>query len=204
MRRVTPVPQPDASCSLQRSGYSTHEAYTSTLKPSLERYSNPIANLKGEDLIRLRESKDPVQNQSARDALDNLIFLENGLDRAVSCLSKDLLQRTTEASKIYNLQSEIEALRKEVEAKKQSVEEAKERSNLLDNPYSKTTWWESWFPLGRPIRKENVPVLLSVSILMLIFSLGMFLKMAGWELRLESITQSSNSLFRNLNSRKYQ
>lgn len=204
MRRAATVPTPDPGCSARRSGYSTIANFESSLKPILTGYINAIAGYTGDQVIGLRDSRDVTQNATYRTALSNLQLAESNLSATIVCLNKDILQRNTEASKIYTLQQEIEEKRKEAELKKQGLDEAKERSSLLENPYSKTTWWEAWFPLGRPIRKENVPVLLSISILMLVLSLGMFLKLAGFELRLEPIVQSSNSFLRNLNSRKYQ
>jgi hypothetical protein len=204
MRRAAPVPTPDPGCSTRRSGYSTIANFESSLKPILKTYVDTVAAYTGDQYVAMRDSRDPAQNAQQRKALDDLQLAESNLAATIACLNKDILQRNTEASKIYTLQQEIEAKRKEAELKKQGVDEAKERSALLENPYSKTTWWEAWFPLGRPIRKENVPVLLSVSILMLVLSLGLFLKLAGFELRLEPLVQSSNSFLRNLNSRKYQ
>lgn len=204
MRRAAVIPTPDAGCSARRTQYATMAAYESTLKPILQQYVDAIGGLTGDQVMQMRDSRDANQNVSYQTALSNLQLAESNLSATITCLNKDILQRNTEASKIYSLQQEIEDKRKEAEEKKQIVSEAKERSSLLENPYTKTTWWEAWFPLGRPIRKENVPVLLSVSILMLVLSIGMFLKLAGFELRLEPIVQSSNSFLRNLNSRKYQ
>ena len=121
----------------------------------------------------------------------------------MKCINKDILQRNDYASKIYTMQQELETTRKEAEAKKQSLKEAKERAEQLENPYNNTTRWETWFPLGRPIQKENVPVLISISIVMLIFSLGIFLRFAGMELRFQSIQTSTNSFLKNINSGKY-
>jgi hypothetical protein len=104
---------------------------------------------------------------------------------------------------MYTLQQDIENLRKELKEKQETVNEAKERSETLRDPYTKTTWWELWFPLGRPMKKEHVPVLLSVSIFMLIFSLGIFLRFAGFELRFEAIQSTVNSYVKPTNARKY-
>ena len=204
MRRAAVIPTPDAGCATRRAQYSTMASYETSLKPTLQTYIDAVGGLTGDQVMQMRDSRDVNQNASYQTALSNLQLAENNLNATIACLNKDILQRNTEASKIYTLQQEIEAKRKEASEKQQSVSEAKERSDLLENPYTKTTWWEAWFPLGRPIRKENVPVLLSVSILMLVLSLGMFLKVAGFELRLEPLVQSSNSFLRNLNSRKYQ
>jgi hypothetical protein len=113
------------------------------------------------------------------------------------------VQRNDYSSRIYTLQQDREAARKAAEERKNVAKEAKERAAVVQDPYTNTTWWETWFPLGRPMRKENVPVLLSVSILMLVFSSGIFLRFAGLELKLDSIGEATNGLIKNLNTRKY-
>ncbi len=151
----------------------------------------------------LKNSNNPEENSRYNTLISHLQVAENNLDSYTQCLQKDLLQRTDYSSRIYNLQQDREVARQAAEDRKNIANEAKERVTDVQDPYSKTTWWETWFPLGRPMRKENVPVLLSVSILMLVFSLGIFLRFAGLELKLASIGESTNSLIKNLNTRKY-
>jgi hypothetical protein len=62
------------------------------------------------------------------------------------------------------------------------VKSSKERAALLRDPYSETTVWESWFPLGRPLEKSSVPVLWTMALIFLVVSLGLFLYMAGFQL----------------------
>jgi len=151
----------------------------------------------------LKNSRNPQDNALFFTAIDNLQLAENILSSYIQCINKDIIQRNDYSSRLYTLQQEVETVRKEAEEKKLIVKEAKERSSQLENPYNNTTWWETWFPLGRPIQKESVPVLISVSILMLVFSLGIFLRYAGMELKFEPIQSTANSLFTKLNSTKY-
>lgn len=203
MRRAEVIPNLDAGCTSKRNDYSSMANYERFLKGQLMGYINEISGLTGLAMSNKQNSREVAQNNEYRYYLDKLQLAENNVNATIQCLNKDMLQRNEYSSKLYTLQTEIEELRKEVEEKKQIVNEAKERSSMLDNPYSKTTWWETWFPLGRPIKKDNVPVLLSVSIFMLIFSLGVFLRYAGMELKLAPITESVNSILKNVNSRKY-
>jgi hypothetical protein len=173
-------------------------------KPSLQPDIDAIGGVTGSQFEAMKNPSNTAQYQQYLDNLNKLQILENNLNGYISCMNKDIIQRNDFASNIYNLQQELEEKRKEVNQKKQIASDAEERSSQLENPYNKTTWWESWFPLGRPIRKENVPVLISISILMLVFSLGIFLRFAGKELRFETIGTSTNTLLKNINSRKYQ
>jgi hypothetical protein len=204
MRRATPIPALDANCNNKRQDYKSTADYERFLKGQIQGYVNGISGYTGNQIDILKNSRETAQTTAYRTALDNLILAENVLNANIKCINKDILQRNDYSSRLYGLQQEIEGLRKELESKKQIAKDAQERSDQLENPYNKTTWYETWFPLGRPIKKDNVPVLLSVSIIMLIFSLGIFLRYAGLELRLDSISASTNSFIKNINSRKYQ
>ncbi len=200
MRRSVNVPAQDQNCSTYRSNYRSMADYERVTKGQLQGYLDVLRGYTGAQIQALKNTNNVASTTSYNNALQNLQLAENNANIYIKCINKDIIQRNDYASRLYSLQQELEDLRKEVGEKKEIVNEAKERSAQLENPYNNTTWWETWFPLGRPIQKENVPVLLSVSILMLVFSLGIFLRFAGKELRFESIN-SVNSFVRNFNTR---
>jgi hypothetical protein len=203
MRRSVVVPQQDINCNDKRLNYRTKVDYERFLKGQIQGYINQISGYTGDQIEVLKQSREPEQNALYFTAIDNLRLAENTLASHIQCINKDIIQRNDYSSRIYSLQQELEQTRKQAAEKKEIVKEAKERSAQLENPYSNTTWWETWFPLGRPIQKESVPVLLSISILMLVFSLGIFLRFAGMELKFESIQNSTRNLLKSVNSRKY-
>jgi hypothetical protein len=203
MRRSATVPQEDINCVDKRMNYKSTVDYERFLKGQLQGYLDSISGYTGDRIEQLKNSRESADNALYFGALDNLQLAENTVDSYLRCMNKDIIQRNDYSSKVYTIQQELEGVRKEAQEKKQIAADAKERSSQLENPYTNTTWWETWFPLGRPIQKENVPVLISISILMLVFSLGIFLRFAGMELRFDSIQASTNSFLKNINSRKY-
>ena len=203
MKRATTVPAMDSTCNDKRLNYKSKADFDRFLKSQLQNNMNAINGFTGAQIQTLKNSKKANENAQYNKAISTLQVAENIVNSYIKCINKDILQRNDYSSKIYNLQQEVESVRKEAEAKKEAVREAKERAAQLENPYNTTSRWESWFPLGRPIQKENVPVLISVSIVMLIFSLGIFLRFAGMELRFESLQTSTNSFLKNINSGKY-
>lgn len=207
MRRSVDIPVQDTSCATIRQNYETLQAFTAfkdaTGPGDIKTLVDSFKNVTGNQYFTLMNSRDAVETNQRIQYLDNLMLAENILNAHLSCLNKDIIQRNDYTSKIYTLQQEIEQTRKEVNEKKQVANDAQERASQLENPYTKTTWWESWFPLGRPIQKENVPVLLSISIVMLVLSLGIFLRFAGMELRFDSLQSSTNSFVKNIQARKY-
>jgi hypothetical protein len=203
MRRQTPIPAPTPGCATSRSNYSSQANYERFLKGQLQGYVDTLNGFTGDQFQALINSRASADTMTYQNALGALILAENTLSSTIQCIQNDILQRNEYSSKMYTLQQDIENLRKELKEKQETVNEAKERSETLRDPYTKTTWWELWFPLGRPMKKEHVPVLLSISIFMLIFSLGIFLRFAGFELRLEALQSTLNSSVKATNARKY-
>lgn len=122
---------------------------------------------------------------SSAENVGKLQIMESKVEAMTSCIQKEMIQRQEIASQIYDLQKLLQEKRKEADAKISIAKDAKERAGLLDHPYEKTTIWESWFPLGRPLHQSSVPVLLSFAILFLILALGMFLRLAAIEFQLK-------------------
>ncbi len=203
MRRATSPPRPSTNCATARSNYSSQANYERFLKGQLQGYVDTLNGFTGDQIQRLKDSRNSTDTVLYNEALDTLQLAETNLSSTIRCIQEDILQRNEVSSKIYTLQQDIENLRKELKEKQEIVSEAKERSETLRDPYTKTTWWELWFPLGRPMKKESVPVLLSVSIFMLVFSLGIFLRFAGFDLKLEAIQTTVNSYGNPASARKY-
>ena len=203
MRRAVPLPSQDPNCINNRLHYKSIADYERFKKVEFQGYLDTIKSYTGARIEQLKNSNNVADTTLYNDALSKLQLAENNVNAFLQCLNKDIIQRNDYAAKLYDLQQEIEALRKEANEKKGIVLEAKERSTQLDKPYTHTTYYESWFPLGRPMQKESVPVLLAISIFMSIFSLGIFLRFAGKELRFDSVGSSTNAFLKNMNIRKY-
>jgi len=207
MRRATSVPAQDTSCATIRQNYASQQAFTDFKEANgpndIKTLIDSFKNLSGNQAMIKKNSNVPAESVEYTTLLGNLMLAENILNTHLKCLNKDIIQRNDYIGKIYTLQQELESVRKEASDKKETQKEAEERASQLENPYNKTNWWETWFPLGRPIQKENVPVLLSVSIVMLVLSLGIFLRFASMELRFESLQTSTNTFLKNIQARKY-
>lgn len=203
MRRATPIPREDTGCSNYRLDYKSMATFETNIKPRIQPYIDAIGGYSGDQLINLKNSREVSDNNTYNTLINQLQLAENNLNNYISCIQKDILQRNDYTSRLYTLQQEVEQARKIAQERKQTAAEAKERSSEIQNPYNNTTWWETWFPLGRPIQKENVPVLLSVSVFLLVFSLGIFLRFMGQDLQFVSISSAANTFVKNINPRNY-
>lgn len=182
MRRATTVPTRNPSCVpllQQYCGADKIQAYK-------ERFHNhnDLGNYISSQAAADLSNRTPAANERINRYLSQLQIFEQRMETIMQCVQQDILQRQEISSKIYTKQKDLENKRKELDEKEQIAKDAKERARLLKDPYAKISVWETWFPLGRPLRQESVPVLLSLSIFFLTLSLGMFLRLGGIELGL--------------------
>ena len=189
MRRVTAVAADTATptCVNLRPSYQSMEKFLRYKDTTLN--TDDIATYVGGLLASDLQNKGTPQQQAGaqqrvNENLGKLRVLEQNVANMMKCVQNDIIQKQKYSTKIYNLQSEVQDKQAEVDSMEKVAKEAQERAQLLENPYSKTTRWETWFPLGRPLQQTSLPVLLSFALLFLVLSLGMFLRLAHVDLKL--------------------
>ncbi len=196
MRRVRPTPTDTSNCSSLRANYQTMERFLQYKESSPLNTTDLEFYVGGLLEMDLQNQGTPQEQAAAQarlnDNLGKLRLAEQTVLNMTKCVQQDILSKQNYTGQIYSLQQEIEQKQEEVDSLEQTAKEAKERAQLLENPYTKTTVWESWFPLGRPLEKTSLPVLLSVALLLLVLSLGMFLRLANIELKLHLFEGSSS------------
>jgi hypothetical protein len=196
MRRVRPTPTDTTNCSSLRPNYQTMERFLQYKESSPLNTTDLEFYVGGLLEMDLQNQGTPQEQAAAQarlnDNLGKLRLAEQTVLNMTKCVQQDILSKQNYSGQIYSLQQEIEQKQEEVDSLEQTAKEAKERAQLLENPYTKTTVWESWFPLGRPLEKTSLPVLLSVALLLLVLSLGMFLRLANIELKLHLFEGSSS------------
>lgn len=183
MRAPPFIPNESGSCSFYRKNYSSLENYNN-FKETQDIFNTTELStyINGGSLnTDLRINDGPAQKR-VTEALDDLRKKETLMTDYTRCISSDINQKQDISSEIYTIQKTLDKKREEAKDKEEIAAQAKERATLLEKPYNKTTVWEAWFPLGRPLKKESVPVLLGLSIFFLVLSLGLFLRLASIEL----------------------
>lgn len=196
MRRARSTQADTSNCSSLRPNYQSMERFLQ-YKDASPLNTSDLETYVGSQLeVDLRNQGTPQEQAAAQARLNSnlskLSLAEQTVLNMSKCVQQDILSKQNYSGQIYSLQQEIEEKQKEVDSLASTSAEAKERAQLLENPYTKTTVWESWFPLGRPLEKSSLPVLLAVALLFLVLSLGMFLRLANIELKLHFFEGSSS------------
>ncbi len=196
MKRVRATPADTSNCSSLRPNYQSMETFLQYKDSSPLNTTDLQVYVGGLLESDLRNQGTPEQQAAAQvrlnENLGKLRLAEQSVLNMTKCVQQDILSKQNYSGQIYNLQQEIEEKQQEVDTLESTAKEAKERAQLLENPYTKTTVWESWFPLGRPLEKSSLPVLLSIALLFLVLALGMFLRLANIELKLHLFEGSSS------------
>ena len=165
-------------CSDIRDKYSSLEAYQAykEANPTIFNIDTLASYVNGNGLNADLDKNDAAAQQNVSTKLTSLQVTENTVNRVLKCITSDISVLQGEGGKIYDLEKRVSEKIKEANEKEEIAKESKERAKLLETPYNKTSVWEAWFPLGRPLQKESVPVLLGISIFFLVFSHYIFSK----------------------------
>jgi hypothetical protein len=188
MRAPVTPPSLSNDCADIRDKYNSLEAYQAykEANPTTFNVDTLASYVNGGNLATDLQKNDGAAQQRVSMNLTSLQLKENTVNRVLKCITADISVLQGEGGKIYTLEKTLSEKTKEANEKEEIAKESKERAKLLETPYNKTSVWEAWFPLGRPLQKESVPVLLGISIFFLVFSLFMFLRLASIELQFKA------------------
>jgi hypothetical protein len=68
---------------------------------------------------------------------------------------------------------------------KDALEESKDRYEFIANPEMRTSYYEGWFPINRPMKEGSLFLLFASGLFLLLFSVVVFLRMGGIELNIQ-------------------
>lgn len=100
------------------------------------------------------------------------------------CIQDKLFQQTTIPTQVSTDVEKILELERELRDREEQVRVAQDRAALLRAPQEHASFYESWFPLGRPMKTFLVPVFLGLGLFMGLMALFLFLKFLGVEFAL--------------------
>lgn len=195
MKRATVAPTPPGGwqCQRLRPNYESMEKFLEykTQELNTDELASYVSGFLPGDLQGATEpTEQAAKQQRLTENMGTLRILEQRTATLLKCVQQDIIQKQQFSGELYSLQQDINQKEKEVKEMEHTAKEAQERAELLDAPYSKTNRWETWFPLGRPLQKESLPVLLSFALFFLTLALGMFLRLASLDLRMDWISSS--------------
>lgn len=107
----------------------------------------------------------------------------------VSCIQEKITELGGTTNQIQTTQSAIINVTKQIEEEEANVAIAHDRVAYIRHPEREVSYYESWFPIDRPMHRESTPWFVAVTSFLVLFTLLVILSFAGIDL---SFTISPN------------
>jgi len=96
-----------------------------------------------------------------------------------ACIQEQLTGLGGTTNQIQLAQQSILSIQEQIEAAEADVAIARDRVAYIRHPEEHTSYYESWFPIDRPMHSNSVPYFVGVTIFLIIFSLLVGLSALG-------------------------
>ena len=96
-----------------------------------------------------------------------------------ACIQEKLTALGSTTNHIQMAQQDILRLNKEIIEAEADVAIARDRVAYIRHPEEHTSFYESWFPMNRPMQSANVPYFIGVTVFILVFALLVGLSLIG-------------------------
>jgi hypothetical protein len=106
--------------------------------------------------------------------------LKPDINQSLACLTAKLDYYSGSMTVPY----EIMDVNESIVNKQASVQIAKDRAASLQNVNSKVSYYQSWFPLARPLKHSSLPILIGLTLFMFVLLFGYLLALIGVEIKL--------------------
>lgn len=115
---------------------------------------------------------------------NTLLDVGSELTNMSVCLQEKISSSTSTPNDISNAYDDIYRLSEEIKLAEVNSNTAKNRVAYIRHPEQDVSYYESWFPLDRPLQTLTVIVLISICIFMSTFLLLMAMSLTGYDLYL--------------------
>jgi hypothetical protein len=105
--------------------------------------------------------------------------VENTLTSYEKCLQYQITSLGTSATTIAQLQHAITKTNAEIVSAKNDVEIAKDRAKSVVHPERVSSYYESWFPINRPLKHYTIPLLIGTALVLLSVTFFLTLSLMG-------------------------
>jgi hypothetical protein len=103
------------------------------------------------------------------------------------CIQEQINTLGSTTNNIQSAQTAILNLNKEIDEAKAQVAIARDRVAYIRHPEQHTSFYESWFPIDRPMQVTSVPAFMGITIFLFVFALLIVFSVIGVNLQI-SIT----------------
>ena len=99
-----------------------------------------------------------------------------------ACIQEQLTQLSGTTNSIHDTQQAILDINDQILQAEADVNIARDRVGYIRHPEQHTSYYESWFPIDRPMHKENVSYFVAATVFVVMFSILVGLSMIGFDI----------------------
>lgn len=105
------------------------------------------------------------------------------ITNTAACLEEKLRQGTGSGGTVMEAQGSVLLLRQRLEKERENIRIAKDRAKMMREGGAPPSYYDSWFPLGRPMTPAAVPLFIGLSLFFALVSLFLAMSFFGFELK---------------------
>lgn len=125
-----------------------------------------------------------------------LTALKGEIQTILDCINSKITKVQSSTNTIFDGQYSIADLEQQIETEKKNIDIAKQRLESIRHPERHTSFYESWFPLDRPMNPVTIITLLTLIIFISVFLLLCLLSLTGINLTIITQTETMGSMNR--------
>jgi hypothetical protein len=96
-----------------------------------------------------------------------------------SCIQSQLTNLSGTSNQIHSVQEEIMKTKDTISQSEEDSNIARDRVAYIRHPERQTSYYESWFPMDRPMRTSSVPIFVGLTVFIILFSILLILSFLG-------------------------
>ena len=105
--------------------------------------------------------------------------LDSEVTNTIACLQTKIVAARSSSSNVATLYQQYSTLQADYQAKTDALKISQDRVKLLTHPEQKTTVYESWFPLYRPLQTSSFLLLIVTSLFFFSVFIGLLARQMG-------------------------
>ena len=106
-------------------------------------------------------------------------LIEAQLTSYETCARSQILGLQTSSTTISSRQGSVSSIAKQIEEAKKDLAIAKDRVLSVKHPERISSYYESWFPMYRPLKENTIPLLIGVSLFMFLVAILLIFSYVG-------------------------
>jgi hypothetical protein len=118
--------------------------------------------------------------------------LQKDVFNTLACLQEKQMGASSTTNDIHTSQARILELQEQLKQREEEVQIAKDRVAYIRDPDARPSYYQSWFPMDRPMRPTSIPIFIGIVVFFSMFIFMAILSVVGINISVLSAPGSSS------------